>query len=273
MSTIITAGNATNNGASITSAADGIIEIKTGSGAGTTALTLSTSQIATFAGASTFSGAATFSNALTLAAGTTTIAPLTMTAGTNLTSPAAGVFEYDGSTFYSTDDITDGRGFMPSVHYFRLTSDGSTITTIANFFGTTSGMTLDSSVFYELEANLYFTKTTAGTATFTMTFTQAPVNNNANYVGTPVGGVGTAGTAQTAALVKSTSTGGALPATGSLTNGVNHQYIVRSMFQANATTGGTINLQITSSAGSVTPLTGSYYKITRIPAANVGAFV
>jgi len=50
MSTIITAGNATNNGASITSAADGIIEIKTGSGAGTTALTLSTSQIATFAG-------------------------------------------------------------------------------------------------------------------------------------------------------------------------------------------------------------------------------
>jgi hypothetical protein len=50
MSTIITAGNATNNGASITSAADGIIEIKTGTGAGTTALTLSTSQIATFAG-------------------------------------------------------------------------------------------------------------------------------------------------------------------------------------------------------------------------------
>jgi hypothetical protein len=48
MSTIITAGNATNNGASLLSAADGELEFKTGSGAGTTALTLSTSQIATF---------------------------------------------------------------------------------------------------------------------------------------------------------------------------------------------------------------------------------
>jgi len=50
MSTIITAGNATNNGASLLSAADGELEFKTGSGGGTTALTLSTSQIATFAG-------------------------------------------------------------------------------------------------------------------------------------------------------------------------------------------------------------------------------
>jgi len=40
-----------------------------------------------------------------------------------------------------------------------------------------------------------------------------------------------------------------------------------------STTGGTLNIQATSSAGSITPLTGSYIKITRLPAANVGAFV
>lgn len=207
-------------------------------------------------------------------AGTTTVAPLTFTAGTNLTSPTAGAVEFDGSTFFSTDDVTDGRGYIPSVHFFRLTADGSAIGPgIANFFGATSGMSLDASVFYEVEVYLYFTKTTAGTATFTMTFSNAPTNNNANYVGTPVGGLGTVGTAQTAALVKSTAAAGALPATGSLTTAVNHQYILRSMFQANATTGGTIDIRLTSSAGTATPLTGSYYKITRLPSVNTGAFV
>lgn len=211
---------------------------------------------------------------VTLSAGTASVAPLKFTSGTSLTSPVAGTFEFDGSTFFSTDDVTDGRGYIPSVHFFRLTADGSAIGPgIANYFGATSGTALDNSIFYEVEAYLYFTKTTAGTVTFTMTFSNAPTNNNAHYVGTPVGGVGTTGTAQTAALVKSAATAGALPATGSLTTAVNHQYVIRSMFQANATTGGTLNLQITSSAGTVTPLTGSYYKVTRLPAANTGAYV
>jgi hypothetical protein len=214
----------------------------------------------------------TISNGI-IAAGTTALAPLDFTAGALLTSPVEGAMEFDGTAFYTTDDVTDGRGYLASIHYFRLTADGGAITTIANFFGATSGMALDAGVFYEIEANLYFTKTTAGTATFTMTFSNGPTNNNANYVGTPVGGVGTAGTAQTAALVKSTATAGALPATGTLTTAVNHQYTLRAMFQANASTGGTLNFQVTSSAGSITPLTGSYYKLTRLPAANTGAFV
>jgi hypothetical protein len=200
------------------------------------------------------------------------LSPLKMASASLVGSPVAGTIEYDGSLFYCTDDLTDGRGFIQSPHYFRLTSDGSTISTIANFFGSTSGMALDTSTFYEIEAYLYFTKTTAGTATFTFTFSNAPINNNANYVGTPVGGVGTVGTAQTAALVKSTATAGALPATGSLSSGVNHQYIVRAMFQANASTGGTVDLRITASAGTITPLTGSYYKLTRLPSVNTGTF-
>ena len=213
------------------------------------------------------------SAALEIKAGTATVAPLKLNSGTNLTTPVAGVVEYDGNAFYSTDDVTGGRGFIPSVHYFRLTADITAFgPTIANYFGASSGVTLDASVFYEVEANLFFTKTTAGTVTFTMTFSNAPVNNDAWYTGSPVGGIGTVGTPQTAAIAKSTATAGALPVTGSLTTAVNHQYTVCAMFQANATTGGTLNLQITSSAGTVTPLIGSYYKITRLPAANTGAF-
>ena len=218
-------------------------------------------------------GVASPTAALEIKAGTATVAPLKLTAGTNLTTPVAGVVEFDGNAFYSTDDVTGGRGYIPSVHYFRLTADGTAAgPTIANYFGATSGTSLDNNVFYELEANLFFTKTTAGTVTFTMTFTQAPINNDAWYVGTPVGGVGTVGTPQTAAIVKSTATAGALPPTGTLTTAVNHQYQLRAMFQANVTTGGTLNIQVTSGSGTVTPLTGSYYKITRLPSANAGTF-
>jgi len=49
MSTTISAGNAT-NGLAFSADSAGALEFKTGSGAGTTALTLSSSQIATFAG-------------------------------------------------------------------------------------------------------------------------------------------------------------------------------------------------------------------------------
>lgn len=210
----------------------------------------------------------------TVSAGTTTVAPFTFTAGTSLTTPVAGALEFDGNAFYTTDDVTDGRGYLPSVHLRRLTASGAAIgPAIANFFGATSGMSLDAGILYELEAVLFFTKTTAGTATFTMTFSNAPVFNSAHYVGTPVGGVAAVGTAQTAALAASAAAAGALPATGSLTTAVNHQYTIRALFSSNATTGGTFNLQITSSAGTVTPLAGSYYKITRLPADNTGAFV
>lgn len=215
----------------------------------------------------------TISNGV-IAAGTTALAPLDFTAGSLLTTPVSGAMEFDGNAFYTTDDVTDGRGYLSSIHLRRLTASGAAIgPAIANFFGATSGMALDSSILYEFEAVLYFTKTTAGTTTFTMTFSNAPIFNSAHYVGTPVGGVGTVGTPQTAALAASTAAAGALPVTGSLTTAVNHQYAIRALFQANATTGGTINLQITSSAGTVTPLAGSYYKLTRLPDNNTGAFV
>lgn len=37
-----------------------------------------------------------------VAAGTASVAPITLTSGTNLTVPAAGALEYDGSVFYAT---------------------------------------------------------------------------------------------------------------------------------------------------------------------------
>ena len=210
---------------------------------------------------------------VTLEAGTATAAPLDFTAGTNLTTPIAGAVEFDGANFYATIDTTSGRGFTPVSQLFRLTANGSAIgAAIADYFGATSSITMAIGGVYEVEFNLYFTKTTAGTVTFTLTSAQAPVNLNAFYVGTPVGGVGTVGTAQTAALAASTSAAAALPVTGSLTSGVNHQYVIKAIVEANATTAGTFKLQATESAGTITPLRGSYYKVTRLAAGNVGTW-
>jgi hypothetical protein len=56
MASILSAGNSTNNGASLTGATDGILVVKTGSGAGTTAMTIDASQNVTFAGSLSASG-------------------------------------------------------------------------------------------------------------------------------------------------------------------------------------------------------------------------
>ena len=61
MATVITAGNAT-NGLSLTSDNTGSLDIKTGTGAGTTALSLSSSQVATFAGATSVPGNLSFNS-------------------------------------------------------------------------------------------------------------------------------------------------------------------------------------------------------------------
>ena len=68
MATIITAGNAT-NGLKITPDNTGILELKTGTGAGTTALTLNASQNATLAGTLQVAGVTT--NMYPIVSGTT----------------------------------------------------------------------------------------------------------------------------------------------------------------------------------------------------------
>jgi hypothetical protein len=221
-------------------------------------------------------GTTAVSSALvSVAAGTATVAPIKLTSGTNLTSPVAGALEYDGSVFYETGTTTLGRGIVPVMQHFKLTSTPADIgPTIANFFGTGSGITLEVGAYYELEAELFFRKkTSAGTVTFTLTFTNNPVSASAYYVGSPVGGVGTVGSPQTAGVVNQTSSAVALPPTGSIGNSNDSQYKIYAIFQANATSAGSLNIQITSSAGVVSPYALSNYKVRRIPTANTGAFV
>lgn len=209
---------------------------------------------------------------ITYTAGTTSVAPIVLTSGTNLTSAAAGAIEYDGVRIYGTTDTVSGRGYIPSVQIFRLTANGTAIGPgISNYFGANSAINLAGGGVYELEAYCYFTKTTAGTVTVTLTASAAVVNLNGivDY-GAAAGGVAT-GASNRISLFASAATANAFGASASLTTGVNHAFVIRAIFDANASNSN-MRIDFTSSAGTVTPLRNSYYKVTRLPAGNSGSF-
>jgi hypothetical protein len=60
-----------------------------------------------------------------IAAGTASVAPLTLAAGTNLTTPAAGAFEFDGTAFYATA-VANARQQLDAEQYTIATNDSAT---------------------------------------------------------------------------------------------------------------------------------------------------
>ena len=199
-------------------------------------------------------------------AGTTTIAPITLTSGTNLTTAVAGAAEYDGTNLYFTQDTTQGRGVVPTCQQFYLSSAGTAFgATIAPFFGANSAISLDASSTYCIEAFCFFLKTTAGTATWTHTISSAATLAHAIIEYTPITGFTTTtitGAMVTTEATQQTSTALVHTVTGSLTTAVYHI----AKFTTRITTNAACNyrLNLTQSAGTVTPQAGSYYKITRV---------
>jgi hypothetical protein len=200
-------------------------------------------------------------------------APLKLSSGTNLTTAEAGAYEYDGTVSYFTNDASSGRGYRPATQIFRLTANGTAFgPAIGNFFGANSAVQLIANGEYEIEAHCYFTKTTAGTVTVTATTSVAPLNlsGSVNY-GAAVGGTAT-GAANRISLFNSTATAAAFGASASLTTAVSHLFIVRLIVEA-AASASNLRINFTSSAGTVTPLRTSYYKVTKLPGGNSGVFV
>lgn len=220
---------------------------------------------------------------LNLNGGTTAAntAPLKINSGSNLTTAEAGAVEYDGVRFYATADTTSGRGFIESTQIYRLTADaaaGIGTNLSVSFFGTAGGagaaINLAAGGVYRLEAYCYFTKTTAQTVTFNLTTSQTAANiDGIIRYGAITGGTAT-GAANQIALFKSAGTSNAFGASGSLSTGVNHAFCIEAIIEANATLASTLTINVISNvSGTVTPLRGSYYIVTRLPGNNQGSFV
>jgi hypothetical protein len=199
---------------------------------------------------------------------------------TGIWSPGLGVIAVTTNSsermrINSTGDIlqlnaTSGNGAIVGEQTFRLAADGSAIgPTIADFFGATSAISLEASSVYEVTIYAVFTKTTAGTATWTLTASSAPTRMIGSYQASPVTGI--AAGADTSSFTGSQgATTAAFAATGSLTTAVNHAYQFRVQLQTNAAS--SFKLQLTQSAGTATPLAGSYYTVKKI-SATTGTFV
>jgi hypothetical protein len=243
--------------------------------------TLSNTTTVTFPTTGTLAilGANTFTGTQTLAANSTSNAPLVFTASGSslLTNVVQGAEEIDANGLkYHTNETTAGRGFIPAYQKFTLTSNGSTISTIANFFGTTSNITLVSGAEYIIEIDCYFTNTTAGTVTWTFTNSAAPTSQNIHARFSPAAGiVAPAGSAAATYLegdVQGNSTAAeALTTSASLTTATT-QWAHFSIHLFNGT-GTSLKIQATKLVGgTITPLVGSYWTCTRIPTGNIGIF-
>lgn len=209
-------------------------------------------------------------------AGTTSLPPFKLNAGTLLTTAVQGALEFASTDnmLHFTPNTVNGRGYIPVDHLFVLEANGSnTATTISPFFGSNSAIPLEATGLYEIEFFCLFLKNTAGTLVWTFTSSAAPVNMAIQGEMSAITGSGTTGTwaaplAMT--LPNRTAAAVALPATGSLTNAANHFAKFRVIVKVNASNAN-IRLNVTNSAGTITPQRGSYWKVRRID--GVGAVV
>lgn len=120
----------------------------------------------------TFGGSGANGNGIVLPAGGTSIAPLVFTAGTNLSSAAAGANEFDGKVFYTTP-VASARGLSPSMMYSRVPAGGFSLLTtsgVQSCFPTTGDVwTLAASTGYYFDGIYRVTHSTT-TCTLAMAF-------------------------------------------------------------------------------------------------------
>jgi hypothetical protein len=199
--------------------------------------------------------------------GTSSAAPVAFTAGTNMTTPGAGAFEYDGVVFYGSPQ-SNQRGVVATEQFIALTANytGTNDATAQKVFNaTTNGaVTLAASTTYMMEGVYYITRS-AGTTSHTLstlfalggTLTSiAYTAETTSTTGNTLGAVSRIyGTLATATVVTAAS----IEATENIT------VTIRGIVRTNAA--GTFAPQIQYSAapgGAPTILANSFFKLTPI---------
>jgi hypothetical protein len=210
-----------------------------------------------------------------IAGGNSTVAQMDFAGGSLQTSPLAGSVEFDGNTFYMTSNTTSGRGFIPVAQAYALSANAANVTvnvTGTNYFGANTNIPLIANAIYQVEINAYFRKTTSGTVGWQLVFDNAPTIWNMEYMMSPIGGaVAPPGTATTLAgqaigqtVNNYTVTTGIISSTASIWTSFKLFVVCSSS---------TTKLQIFNYGNTVTPLAGSFWRVTRFPDTNVGTYL
>jgi len=195
-----------------------------------------------------------------LSAGTTTVAPLDFATGTNLTTPAAGAWEYDGKVFYATP-IASNRAANVAEHFVARTGTKTMTsnTALQSIFDNTTGtggltsgaltVGASTSYFFEMSINVSAMSATSGNMGFsivgagTATFTSAAWH-----------AFGLDSTTQQTAAAAGTSWQSTAGATGNIVTaavGTSASAIVKGIFRINGA--GTIipSIQLTTASAAV----------------------
>lgn len=171
---------------------------------------------------------------------------------------------YSGTTGDLVQDsgvLVNASGIMATPSLTGLA--GAIGPTIADYFSTT--ISLDAGATYQIDCVAYFLKTTAGTVTWTWTFSNAPTVASAYYTATPITGFTTTtitGAPVTGEAHVQAATTMAHAASGSLSTAAYHTFRFQVMVRTNLAT--TIQLRATESAGTITPQAGSFMRASKI---------
>ena len=204
-----------------------------------------------------------FNTPVNLVAGTTSVSPLKFASGTNLTTPTAGVKEYDGVVFYSTTNANN-RGVEPSVYIVALTSartftnNTSAQAIFAGGGGPASGQITLPAGTYTFEMMLQGTGFSASAHDLNLTFAGTATYSSVHYLAFVGGSTATiTGTSAAATSLYSASTSTTLIA------------LVKGIIRISVA--GTIIPQLTqvtnSAAASITE--DSYFKLNSVGSSSV----
>jgi hypothetical protein len=216
--------------------------------------------------------ATNFSNIL-LGAGTTAVAPIKLTSGTNLTTPAAGALEYDGTAYYATQNATQGRGVIPTSQYYYLSSANNNVNSFGQIFPSTL-ITLDAG-FYTFEAEIYYFLNTSAYQGYSFYFSAGAVANinifclNSGTAGLAITYGGTA--TPYFGVVGATSSPSTAITVYPTTTLLNNKYYATKI-NASWLVSSSTNLTFSAVGSSANYLPGSTAKLTKLPTSNVGNF-
>jgi hypothetical protein len=248
-------------------------QVLTSAGAGATPTWTTPSAGGTFTGGTLTSG-------LVLAAGTTTLQPVRFQSGTNLTTPVAGVGEYDGTVFYKTSNTNPGRAldvqsyyYVSNSTYFVDASSGSVnipligaSVTAVNGVNVASGTTYEYEVVVALEGG-FFAGQPSQTPTINLTSTTISGTPTVAHTTILETGNNTTGFNNPITLGATRITGAT--ALTALTTGVRY-YLIKMSGTVRVTGSGvarivpTVNFNAGSSENGWSVLSGAKFKLTPI---------
>jgi hypothetical protein len=205
--------------------------------------------------------------------GSATQAPMTFTSGTVLTTPAAGVLEYNGQ-FFVTGNTTTKRALVSSKHLYSLTSTRSLTTSAGTVSVFNVSLALEANTVYEFEIWFGLTAATSvsGSNTAISCSVAIPSSSTGSFEATSSSGTSTSSATRDFATNQSgplTATSVTYSGTSSTATGQYHiKGIVRTSSTASSFTPNVIITNNTNALTSLTVLAGSYASVSKIGAAN-----